>query len=86
MRALPEKMETMRYYDAVNFARLVNAPGIYTWGFNDSTVPPTSSYVAYNEVRAPKELFLAPETGHFRNADQNARINAWVLTRLGVRQ
>ena len=86
MRALPEKMETMRYYDAVNFARLVNVPGIYTWGFNDNTVPPTSSYAAYNEVTASKELFLAPETGHFRNAAQNARINAWVLGQLGVRQ
>jgi cephalosporin-C deacetylase-like acetyl esterase len=84
MRALPEKMETMRYYDAVNFARLVKIPGIYTWGFNDNTVPPTSSYAAYNEISAPKELFLAPETGHFRLPWQTERIDAWILNRLGV--
>ena len=85
MRALPEKMETMRYYDAVNFARLVKIPGIYTWGFNDNTVPPTSSYAAYNEISAPRELFLAPETGHFRLPWQTDRIDAWILQRLGVR-
>ena len=84
MRALPEKMETMRYYDAVNFARMVRVPGIYTWGYNDNTVPPTSSYAAFNEITAPKELFTAPETGHFRIKSQSDRMDQWILDRLGV--
>lgn len=84
MRALPEKMETLRYYDVVNFARLLTVPGIYTWGFNDNTVPPTSSYVAYNVITAPKEMFLVPETGHNRIPYQVERMDKWLLEKLGV--
>ena len=84
MRALPEKMETLRYYDAVNFARLLRVPGIYTWGFTDNTVPPTASYVTYNVISAPKEMFTVPETGHFRVPSQVARMDAWLLDKLGV--
>jgi cephalosporin-C deacetylase-like acetyl esterase len=81
-----EKMETLRYYDAVNFARLVRVPGFYTWGYNDTTVPPTSAYAAYNVVAAPKELHIYKETGHFRVPEQAARTEAWLLERLGVRE
>jgi cephalosporin-C deacetylase-like acetyl esterase len=83
--ARAEKMETLRYYDAVNFARLVRVPGVYTWGYNDTTVPPTSAYAAYNVVTAPKELWVYKETGHFRVPEQAARTDAWLLERLGVR-
>ncbi len=41
---MKEKVETSRYYDVVNFARRVRVPGLYTWGFNDETCPPTSMY------------------------------------------
>lgn len=84
MRALPEKMETLRYYDAVNFARLLKVPGVYTWGFNDNTVPPTASYAAYNVITAPKEMFLAPATGHFREPWQAERMDRWLLDKLGI--
>ena len=66
----PENRETARYYDVVNFARLVTAPGFYTWGFNDRTCPPTSMYAAYNVITAPKELWVIPETGHWIYPEQ----------------
>ena len=84
IRALAEKKETIRYYDAVNFARLVTVPGFYTWGYNDNTVPPTSSWVAYNEVTAPKEMFIVPEAVHAVTPAQRERTLAFVLTALGV--
>ena len=84
IRALPQKMETLRYYDAVNFARLLKVPSIFTWGFNDNTVPPTASYAAYNVITAPKEMFLAPATGHFREPWQVQRMDKWLLEKLGV--
>jgi cephalosporin-C deacetylase len=84
MKALPEKMETLRYYDVVNFARRLRVPGIYAWGFNDTTVPPTAVYATYNVITAPKETVIVPETGHFRIPEQNRRIDAWLLDRLGV--
>ncbi|MES1219156.1 MAG: acetylxylan esterase, partial [Bacteroidota bacterium] len=57
-----EKIETCGYYDVVNFARLLKVPGIYSWGYNDETCPPTSMYAAYNVITSPKTLFLALET------------------------
>jgi len=86
MQAMREKMETLRYYDAVNFARLLRVPGIYAFGFNDTTVPPTSVYAALNLIDAPKETVIAPETGHTNTPAQSARITAWVLEQLGVPQ
>ncbi len=41
-----DKIETSKYYDVVNFARLVKVPGYYSWGFNDEVCPPTSMYAA----------------------------------------
>jgi cephalosporin-C deacetylase-like acetyl esterase len=84
VRALAEKKETVAYYDAVNFARLVKVPGIYAWGFNDTTVPPTASYATYNAIVAPKETVIVPETGHNRVPAQIERMNAWLLAKLGV--
>jgi cephalosporin-C deacetylase-like acetyl esterase len=84
MRAKPEKMETLRYYDVVNFARLLRVPGIYAWGFNDTTVPPTSAFAAYNVITAPKELIIVKETGHYRVPEQTEPMDAWLFRRLGV--
>lgn len=50
----PEKLETLKSYDTVNFVRRVEMPGIYSRGFNDEVVPLTSSYAAYNVINAPK--------------------------------
>jgi cephalosporin-C deacetylase-like acetyl esterase len=72
-----EKLTTAAYYDVVNFARRLKAPGIYTWGYNDQTCPPTSMYAAYNVIRAPKQLILALETGHGRVPEQADTFNRW---------
>jgi cephalosporin-C deacetylase-like acetyl esterase len=81
-----EKLETAAYYDVVNFARRLKAPGIYTWGYNDQTCPPTSMYAAYNVIRAPKRLVLALETGHGRVPEQADKLNAWLETFLRTGQ
>jgi cephalosporin-C deacetylase-like acetyl esterase len=77
-----EKLETVKYYDVVNFARLIKIPGFYSWGFNDETCPPTSMYAAYNVISAPKELFLALETGHWTYAEQRDKGNDWLAEKL----
>ena len=73
-----EKIETSKYYDVVNFARRVKVPGIYTWGFNDETCPPTSMYAAYNVIPGKKELLLALEMGHATVPEQTDRLNLWL--------
>lgn len=76
---------TIPYYDAVNFARRVRVPGIYSWGYNDLTVPPTSMYAIYNQITAPKDVFVLKELGHVRVPEQARRIDDWLLRQLGVR-
>jgi len=73
-----EKIETSKYYDTVNFAKRLKVPGIYAWGYNDETVPPTSSYAAYNVITAPKTLLLGLEMGHANSTEQTERINNWI--------
>lgn len=79
---LKEKIETAKYYDVVNFARMVRIPGFYSWGFNDETCPPTSMYSAYNVIKAPKELFLALETGHWTYPEQRDKGSEWIIEKL----
>jgi cephalosporin-C deacetylase-like acetyl esterase len=76
------KIVTSRYYDVVNFARRIKAPGLYAWGFNDETCPPTSMYAAYNAITAEKSLLLALEMGHPPVPELTARINDWMAAKL----
>jgi cephalosporin-C deacetylase len=76
------KVATSRYYDVVNFARRVTAPGLYSWGFNDETCPPTSMYAAYNVITASKRLILAYDTGHRTTQEQVDEVNDWIVGEL----
>ena len=78
----PSKLATLPYYDVVNFARRLQIPGFYTWGYNDETCPPTSMYASYNVISAPKELYLALETGHWTFPEQNEKAYGWLFSRL----
>jgi cephalosporin-C deacetylase-like acetyl esterase len=73
-----DKIDTSRYYDVVNFARRVKVPGLYSWGFNDETCPPTSTFSAYNVIPGPKKLMLALETGHNNVPEQVTVVQAWL--------
>ncbi len=79
----PAKIRTAAYYDVVNFARRVKAPGLYSWGWNDEVCPPTSTYAAYNVVTAPKELLLTVETGHFTVPEQTEKVDRWIEAQVG---
>ncbi len=73
-----DKLDTAGYYDVVNFAKRVRVPGIYSWGYNDESCMPTTTYSAYNSVSAEKTLTLQLATGHSIAPAQKARVNAWV--------
>ena len=80
--AKKDKIETSKYYDVVNFARMIKVPGFYSWGFNDTTCPPTSMFSAYNVITAPKTLFVMQETGHWAYPEQNAKGQQWLIDQL----
>ena len=73
-----EKLATLPYFDVVNFARRLRVPGIYTWGYNDETCPPTSIHAAFNVITSPKAWLLALETGHNTTPEQTVRMQAWM--------
>ncbi|SOD82182.1 acetylxylan esterase [Spirosoma fluviale] len=80
----PDRIKTVGYYDVVNFARQVNVPGYYSWGFNDETCPPTSMYAAYNVIPGPKMLDTASslDTGHWTYPEQTEKMTNWLLAQL----
>lgn len=80
-----DKIKTAGYYDVVNFARLLKVPGMYSWGFNDETCPPTSMHAVYNVIKAPKSLFLAQETGHWMFPEQRENMDSWLQKQLKVK-
>ncbi len=82
-RPLPGEVETLAYFDVVNFARRVQVPGWYSWGYNDLTCPPTSLYAAYNVIPGAKELHLFLETGHWTFPEQWMAGNAWLRQMCG---
>ena len=79
----PEKVNTSKYYDVVNFARFVEAPGWYSWGFNDNVCPPTSMYAAWNVITAPKELHLCRDSQHWTYPEQRDAAWKWLYEKLG---
>jgi len=77
-KPVANEVETLAYFDVVNFAKRIKAPGWYSWGYNDITCPPTSTYSAYNQITAPKELHLYLETGHWTFPEQSNERIAWL--------
>lgn len=78
----PEKRQTMAYYDVVNFARQIKVPTFMTWGFNDNTCPPTTSYAVYNTLTCPKEYQLTPINEHWTSDNMEKEILEWIKKNL----
>ena len=76
------RISTAPYYDVVNFARQIKVEGFYSWGFNDTVCPPTSTYSAFNVISAPKELFIFQDTGHWKYPEQQDLADEWLKERL----
>jgi cephalosporin-C deacetylase len=72
-------VETVKYFDCVNFAARAKAPGFFTVGFIDPTCPPTSVYAAYNALKAPKEIFNDIAAAHTNTPAASAAMRAAIL-------
>ena len=78
----PEKINTLRYYDVVNFARQMKATTFLTWGYNDDTCPPTTSYAVWNSLRCPKESLITPVNEHWTSEATEESIMKWIKSKL----
>jgi cephalosporin-C deacetylase-like acetyl esterase len=76
-----QKVETSRYYDGVNFARLITdkQKGWFSFGYNDDVVPPTTAWATYNTVTGPKEISPYQATWHFWYQEQWDEWEDWLL-------
>ena len=80
--ATDDKIATMAYYDVVNFARLIQVPVRMTWGFNDNTCPPTTSFIVYNLLTCPKESLVTPINEHWVSEETERDNFSWILRQL----
>lgn len=74
----PEKIQTLQYYDVVNFARRIQCPVYMTWGYNDNVCPPTTSYTVWNLITAPKDALITPINEHWTTSEINKGQILWL--------
>ncbi len=75
-------MKTLPYYDVVNFARHISVPVFMTWGYNDNTCPPTTSYAVWNVLNCEKECLLTPINEHWTSDATDRQQMAWMKQHL----
>ena len=87
-RAYPNRTEqmldTLRYFDAVNFAPRIKCPMVVGIAMEDEVCPPETSYAAYRLLSGERDLWLFPESGHGNAHEYPARERAWLEERIGV--
>lgn len=77
-----EHLQTLAYYDVINFARLVTCPVYLTWGYCDSTCPPTTSYALWNTLTCPKESLITPACEHWVSVCTEHKQLEWIQQHL----
>lgn len=78
----PEKVNTLSYYDVVNFARQIKAKTMMSWGYNDNTCPPTTSYIVWNVLTTKKEALVTPINEHWTSDTTNYDQMLWIKQNL----
>ena len=77
--AKEQAVETLQYFDVVNFARTLTVPTFMSWGYSDDTCSPTSVWAAWNEIKAPKQRDITPSSGHWRFPTSWDKCWEWML-------
>ena len=89
-RAYPGKtgqmLDTLRYFDGVNFAPRIKCPMVVGIAMEDEVCPPETSYAAYRLLGGEKELWLFPNSGHGNAHDYPGKEVAWLEGQIGVGQ
>jgi cephalosporin-C deacetylase len=78
----PQMLETLRYFDAVNFVGWIKCPMAVGIALEDEVCPPETSYAAYRGLGGEKELWLFPNSGHGNAHDYPAKETEWLLSNI----
>ena len=81
-----KQIETSRYYDGVNFARLITdkQQGWFSFGYCDDVVPPTTAWATYNTVKGSKSITPYQLTWHFWFQEQWDEWEGWLLKQMHI--
>lgn len=77
-----QNVQNLAYYDVINFCRYVKCPVRLTWGYNDSTCPPTTSYAAWNTLKCEKEAYITPINEHWTSETMERQHMEWIKDRI----
>ena len=90
VRAYPDlesqMLETLRYFDAVNFAPRIKCPMVVGIALEDEVCPPETSYAAYDRLGGDRELWLFPKSGHGNAHDYPRQETEWLEQRIVASQ
>lgn len=82
LRAHPQNetqiLQTLQYYDAVNFAPRIQCPTAVGIALDDEVCPPETGYAAYAQLNAHRELWLFPQSGHGNAHDYPKKETTWL--------
>jgi cephalosporin-C deacetylase len=72
-------LDTLAYFDGVNFARRATAPAWFTVALMDETCKASTVFGAYNAYAGPKQIEVFPFNGHEGGAAQTDADNVHIL-------
>ncbi|QNO36929.1 acetylxylan esterase [Protaetiibacter sp. SSC-01] len=72
-------LETLAYFDGVNFARRATAPAWFTVALMDEVCKPSTVFGAYNAYAGPKHIDVFPFNGHEGGGAQTDGDNVRIL-------
>jgi cephalosporin-C deacetylase len=64
----PKVRETAQYFDTINCARRIKVPSLVSMGFIDTVSPPQGIWIAFNQLRGPKEVVPLVDAAHNHQA------------------
>ena len=83
-RTWESTLQTMGYFDALNFAHRIKCPVFLGVGLQDATCPAATIFSVYNRLKVPKQYFVYPNAGHWVGAEHEGRRRSWMLKQFGL--
>ncbi|OCX54614.1 hypothetical protein BEL04_10310 [Mucilaginibacter sp. PPCGB 2223] len=80
----PDFLNTWDYFDLKNFVTGIKCPTIVGIGLLDNFIPPTAEMAMYNNITAPKKIFIFPNIAHDVGPSMGRWVGSWVFTKLQI--
>ena len=77
-----QHLKTLPYFDVCCFAPYIKAKTYMTWGYNDNTCPPTTSYAVWNLLKCEKESLITPINENWTSEATNRNQLDWILKQI----